>query len=106
MASRSSLRKNLDIVIVSADPAMCVALGEPGCAARIFAVAAAIRKTPLLIHVSIVDEDIIATARRALGDEEFAIAWTEGQSMTVEELMTQIVDPARDYGKDGAEQAV
>jgi hypothetical protein len=35
------------------------------------------------------DDDIIAVARRTLGDDEFAIAWAEGQSMTLEHVMRQ-----------------
>ena len=71
--------------------ALCVALGEPARAVRIFGATASIRKAPLLIHIPMVDEDIIATARRTLRDDELAIAWTEGQSMTLEQVMTQIV---------------
>jgi tetratricopeptide (TPR) repeat protein len=71
--------------------AMCVARGEPGPAVRIFAATASIRKAPLLIHIPMKDEDIIAAARRTLGDDEFAIAWAEGQSMRLEQVVTQIV---------------
>ena len=55
------------------------------------AATASIRKAPLLIHIPIVEEEIIAAARRTLSDDEFAIAWAEGQSMTLEQVMTQIV---------------
>jgi non-specific serine/threonine protein kinase len=71
--------------------ALCVALGEPARAVRIFGATASIRKAPLLIHIPMVDEDIIATARRTLSDDAFAMAWTEGQSMTLEQVMSQIV---------------
>ncbi|MBV9911006.1 MAG: hypothetical protein JOZ93_00440, partial [Sinobacteraceae bacterium] len=71
--------------------ALCVALGEPGRAVRTLAATASIRKAPLLIHIPIVEEEIIAAARRTLSDDEFAIAWAEGQSMTLEQVMTQIV---------------
>jgi hypothetical protein len=70
---------------------LCVALGEPARAVRIFGATASIRKAPLLIHIPSVDEDIIASARRTLSDDEFAMAWTEGQRMTLEQVMSQIV---------------
>jgi non-specific serine/threonine protein kinase len=72
--------------------ALCVALGEPARAARIFGATASIRKAPLLIHIPMVDEDVIATARRALGDDEFKIAWAEGQAMALEQVLTEVED--------------
>jgi non-specific serine/threonine protein kinase len=71
--------------------ALCVAHGEPARAVRIFAATASIRKAPLLIHIPMIDEDIVATARRALGDDAFEIAWAEGQSMTLQQVMTQVM---------------
>jgi tetratricopeptide (TPR) repeat protein len=76
--------------------AMCVAHGEPGWAVRIFGATASMRTAPLLIHIPMADEDLIATARRTLGDDEFQIAWAEGQSMTLEQVMTQIVSAPLD----------
>jgi non-specific serine/threonine protein kinase len=72
--------------------ALCVALGEPGHAVRIFGATASIRKAPLLIHIPMIDDDIIAAARRTLRDDEFQIAWAEGQSMTLLQVMTQVED--------------
>jgi non-specific serine/threonine protein kinase len=70
--------------------ALCVALGEPGRAVRIFGATASIRKAPLLIHIPMADEEAIASARQTLGDDEFKIAWADGQSMTLEQVMTQV----------------
>jgi hypothetical protein len=84
--------------------ALCVARGKPARAVRIFGATASIRKAPLLIHIPMVDEDIIATARRTLRDDQFAIAWTEGQSMTLEQVMTQIVGAPLDSEIDSPEQ--
>ena len=76
--------------------ALCVARGDPGRAVRIFAATASIQGAPLLIHFSMIDEDIILTARRALGEDEFAVASVEGQSMTLEHVVTQILGAPRD----------
>ena len=70
--------------------AMCVARGEPGAAVRIFAATAPIPAAPLMIHLTMIDKDIIATARQMLGDDEFTVAWAEGQSMTLEQVVTQV----------------
>jgi hypothetical protein len=50
------------------------------------------------------DDDIIAAARRTLGNEEFVIAWTEGRSMTLQQVLTQIVSTPPETGstEDGA----
>jgi non-specific serine/threonine protein kinase len=84
--------------------ALYVARGKPARAVRIFGATASIRKAPLLIHIPMVDEDIIAAARRTLSDDEFAIAWSEGQSMTLEQVMTRLVGAPLDSEIGSPEQ--
>ena len=86
--------------------AMCVGRGEPGRAVPIFAATESIRKSPLLIQIPLIDKDVIATARRALRDDQFAIEWAEGQSMTLEQVVTQIVGRPRGYATDSVEEHV
>ena len=75
---------------------MYVARGEPGAAVRIFAATALVPAAPLMIHIPMIDEHIIATARRMLGVGEFTVAWAERQSMTLEHVVTRVVGAAPD----------
>ncbi len=45
----------------------------------------------MLIDIPVAEDDIVAAARRTLGEDEFAIAWAEGQSSTLEQTTAEIL---------------
>jgi non-specific serine/threonine protein kinase len=72
--------------------AMCAARGDAGRAARIVGVTSSIGQTPLVHQpIPLNDDDITAAARRALGEDAFAVAWAEGRTMTLEQAVTLLV---------------
>jgi hypothetical protein len=42
----------------------------------------------------VTDDDIIAVARRMLGEDAFAVAWAEGRTMTLEQVTTEVLGSA------------
>jgi predicted ATPase/class 3 adenylate cyclase len=73
--------------------AVCAALGHPRPAATLFSAAAgpatgwALATDSYVLDLSSESDDAMAPARQALGEEEFARAWAEGQAMTLEQAV-------------------
>jgi hypothetical protein len=40
--------------------------------------------------IPLTDVDIVAAARRTLGEEAFAVAWAEGREMTLEQAVAEL----------------
>jgi xanthosine utilization system XapX-like protein len=70
------------------------ARGDHRAAVRILGATASVRDAPELTLVSLfapaADEDVIAAARQALSEDEFAVAWAEGQALTVEQAISDL----------------
>lgn len=73
---------------------MCAAYGDPRAAVHIFGATSAIHVFPAIdvIDLQAAEEDIVAAARRALGDGEFGVAWAEGLSITLEKATAEILN--------------
>ncbi len=67
--------------------------GDPRGAVRIFAATSSTHDFPasIMIDTPVVEDDIVAAARRTLGDDEFKLAWAEGQSITLEHAAAEIL---------------
>jgi hypothetical protein len=62
--------------------------GQPEQTARLFGAAQALRdqlETPLILVEQADYEHNLVAVRVALGEDEFAAAWAEGQAMTIEQ---------------------
>jgi predicted ATPase/transcriptional regulator with XRE-family HTH domain len=72
--------------------AMCAARGDTRGAVRIFGATSSVHAPPLPIF-SLADAEgaIVAGARLALGEDEFSMAWAEGQSLTLEQVTAEIL---------------
>lgn len=71
---------------------MCAGRGDPGRAARIVGATSSVGQAPLVIQpIPLTDDEIIAAARRTLGEDAFAVAWAEGRTMTLEQAVTQLM---------------
>jgi len=75
------------------------ARGDHRAAVRIHGATASIRDAPELTLIALFapasDEEVLATARQVLDDEEFAAAWAEGQALTLEQMTTEILSHPR-----------
>jgi tetratricopeptide (TPR) repeat protein len=69
--------------------ALCASGGEPLRAVRILGTASVIHDLPLMLS-SAADEEA-AAALQTLGKDEFATAWAEGQSITMEQAAAEIL---------------
>jgi len=76
--------------------AMCVARGNSRGAVRIFGATSSIHEFPasVMIDLPAAEDDFISAARQALGDDEFAAVWAEGQSITLEQATAEILGEA------------
>ena len=80
--------KNLIASALEGGGAVATAQGEPGWAARLFGTTRALREAigaPLPPVYRAGYEQAVATARTALGEEAFATALAEGETMTLEQ---------------------
>ena len=75
------------------------ARGDHRAAVRIYSATASIRDAPELTLIALFapasDEEVVATARQVLDDDEFAAAWAEGQALTLEQMTTEILSHPR-----------
>ncbi len=81
--------------------------GDPRGAVRIFAATSSTHDFPasIMIDTPVVEDDIVATARRTLGDDEFKLAWAEGQSITLARRdVTSTIGP-RSPAEEGGQTA-
>ncbi len=69
------------------------ARGDHWAAVRILSTISSVHDAPELTLVALPagDEEVEAAARLALGEDEFAMAWAEGKSLTLEQLTTEIL---------------
>jgi predicted ATPase len=73
--------------------AMCAMRGDARGAVRIFGAVSFVHDFPssTMIDLPAAEADIVAAARRTLGEEEFAVAWVGGQSTTLEQATAEIL---------------
>jgi hypothetical protein len=73
--------------------AMCAARGDPRGAVRIFGTTSLVHdfKSWSMFNLLVAEDDVTAAARQALGEDDFAVAWAEGQSSTVEQATADIL---------------
>ena len=83
----------LTALILRRYAAMCAAHGDPRAAVRIFGATSPIHAFPAIdgIDLQAAEDGIVAAARQALGDDEFAAAWAEGRSITLEQATAEIL---------------
>jgi uncharacterized protein HemY len=71
------------------------ARGDHRAVVRILGATASVRDAPELTLVALFapagDEELVAAARQALSEDDFAVAWAEGQSLTPEQAIADIL---------------
>jgi tetratricopeptide (TPR) repeat protein len=73
---------------------LCGARGDERSVVRIFGATSVVHGTSfarILDASSAGQDDLLAAARRAIGDDEFATAWAEGQATTLEQAIVDIL---------------
>jgi predicted ATPase len=73
--------------------AMCAARGDHRGAVRIFGTTSLVHdlKSCSMFMPLPAEDDVTAAARQALGEHDFAVAWAEGQSITIEQATADIL---------------
>jgi hypothetical protein len=66
--------------------------GDPRGAVRILGAASPVHDLlSVMFNLPASEAEIVAAARRTLGEVEFAVAWAEGQSITLEQATAEIL---------------
>jgi hypothetical protein len=71
--------------------ALCASGGDHLHAVRILGAASVVHDLTPLLDLSSAADDVIATLRQALGEDEFSAAWAEGQAITLEQAIAAIL---------------
>jgi tetratricopeptide (TPR) repeat protein len=73
--------------------AMCAARGDHRGAVRILGTTSLVHdfKSWSMFNLLVAEADVTAVARQALGEHDFAVAWAEGQSITIEQATADIL---------------
>ncbi len=72
--------------------AMCGMCGALRLAVRIFGATSPIHGfSATMFDLAAAEDHVLVAARRALGEDEFAVAWAEGQSITLEQATAEVL---------------
>jgi non-specific serine/threonine protein kinase len=71
--------------------ALCASGGDHVHAVRILGAASVVHDLTPLMDLSSAADDVTTTLRKTLGEDEFAAAWVEGQSITLEQAIAAIL---------------